>query len=76
MLGTSLPPWTTSTSAGQDRCFSTKAALCGASPDASLATESDDEQPSARRLIAPAWLPHSCKTSGAGLSAPIHATQH
>jgi hypothetical protein len=33
----------------------------------------DDEQASARRLVAPAWLPHPFKSSGAELTTPIHA---
>jgi hypothetical protein len=33
----------------------------------------DDEQASARRLVAPAWLPHPFKSGGAELTTPIHA---
>jgi hypothetical protein len=33
----------------------------------------DDEQASTRRLVAPAWLPHPFKSSGAGLATRIHA---
>jgi hypothetical protein len=36
----------------------------------------DDEQASARRLVAPAWLPQPFKSSGAELTTPIHATRH
>ena len=31
----------------------------------------DDEQASARRLVAPAWLPHPFKSSGAELTTPV-----
>jgi hypothetical protein len=31
----------------------------------------DDEQAAARRLVAPAWLPHPFKSSGAELTTPV-----
>jgi hypothetical protein len=39
--------------------------------DARLASAWDDEQASSGRVIAPAWLPHPCKSSGAELTTPI-----
>jgi hypothetical protein len=47
----------------------------GAATPAIETTARDEQQASARCQIAPAWLPHLCRSSSAGLSTPVHTTE-
>jgi hypothetical protein len=50
-------------------------ARAGVRAETDLAAAADEQRASARRLTAPAWLPHPCQSNSAGLSTPIHAKQ-